>query len=65
MCVCYFIDILASMPESDPVTGEWRGLHNDGLYDHSSSQSTIPVIKPRGIRWARQVARVGDRRGGW
>jgi hypothetical protein len=65
LCFAYLIDIVTLIPESDPETAECRGLRNAEPYDHSSSQSTILVIKPREIRWARQVARVGDRRGAY
>jgi hypothetical protein len=48
-------------PKRDEVTGEWRRLHNEELYDIYSSPN-IPVIKSRRMRWAGHVARVGDRR---
>jgi hypothetical protein len=47
---------------SDEVTGEWRRLHNDKLYDVYSSPDIIRVIKSRRMRWAGHVARMGDRR---
>jgi hypothetical protein len=31
-------------PKGDEVTGEWRRLHNEGLYD-LYSPNIIPVIK--------------------
>jgi hypothetical protein len=49
-------------PKRDGVTGEWRRLHNeelDGLY---SSPKFLPVIKPRIMKWAWYVARMGDGR---
>jgi hypothetical protein len=49
----------------EEVTGEWRGLHNEELYDLYSSPNIVVVIKPRRIRWACHVARVGDRRGAY
>jgi hypothetical protein len=47
----------------DEVTGKWRRLHNEELYDLYSSPNIIRVIKSRRMRWAGHVARVGDRRG--
>jgi hypothetical protein len=44
-------------PKRDEVTGEWRRLHNKEL----SSPSIIRVIKPRRLRWAGHVARMGER----
>jgi len=49
--------------KGDEVRGEWRNLHNgelDGLY---CSPSIVPAIKPRRMRWAGHVARLGKRRG--
>jgi len=49
-------------PKRDGVTREWRNLHHeelDGLY---SSPNTVRVIKSRRMRWAGQVARMGERR---
>jgi hypothetical protein len=43
------------------ITGEWRRLHNNGLYDLYSSTNIIQVIKPR-MRWAEHVAPTGGRR---
>ena len=48
-------------PKRDEVTGEWRRLHKEELYDLDSSPNIIRVIKSI-MRWARHVARVGDRR---
>ena len=36
----------------DEVTGEWRRLHSEKLYDTSSSPNIILVIKSRTIRLA-------------
>jgi len=44
------------------VTRELRRLHNDELYDLYCSPNIIRVIKSRRMRWAGNVARMGDRR---
>ena len=49
-------------PKRDEVTGEWRKLHNKDLNDLHSSPSIFRVIKSRKMRWAKHVARIGDRR---
>jgi hypothetical protein len=49
----------------DEVTAEWRRLHNEELYDLYSSRDIIRVIKPRRMRWAGHVARMGNRRGSY
>jgi hypothetical protein len=36
----------------DEVTGEWRKLHNEKLYDLYLSPTIMWVIKSRGTRWA-------------
>jgi hypothetical protein len=47
-------------PKRDEVTGEWRRLHSEELYDFHSSPNIIQVIKSRRLRWARHVARMGE-----
>ena len=50
-------------PTTDELIGKWRKLHNEELNDLYSSPNTIWVIKPRIMRWAGHVARMGERRG--
>jgi hypothetical protein len=49
-------------PRRDEVTGEWRKLHNEELHDIYSSPSIIRIMKLRRMRWAGQVARIGEKR---
>jgi len=49
-------------PTRDEVTREWRKLHEE-LNDPYSSPNIVRVIKSRRMRWARHVARTGERRG--
>ena len=49
--------------KKEEVTGEWRRLHNDELYDLYSPPNIIRVIKSRRMRLAGHVASMGDRRG--
>jgi len=50
-------------PRRGGVTGEWRRLHNEELNDLCSSPNIVRVIKPRTMRWAGHVARMGEERG--
>jgi hypothetical protein len=50
-------------PRRDEVTEEWRRLHNEELNDLYCSPNIVRVIKWRRIRWAGQVARMGEERG--
>ena len=47
------------------LTGEWRRLHNEELNDLYSSPNIVRVIKSRRMRWAEDVARMGEERGGY
>jgi hypothetical protein len=43
--------------------GSWRKLHNDELHSLYSSPHIVRVIKSLKMRWAGQVARMGEGRG--
>jgi hypothetical protein len=43
--------------------GSWRKLHNDKLHDLYSSPNIVGMIKSRRMRWAGQVALMGEGRG--
>jgi hypothetical protein len=49
-------------PKRDEVTGEWRQLHRGELHNFYSSPDIIRQIKSRRMRWAGQVARMGEGR---
>ena len=49
-------------PRRDEVTEEWRRLHNEELNDLYPSHNIVRVIKSRRMRWAGNVARMGERR---
>jgi hypothetical protein len=42
--------------------GSWRKLHNNELYNLYSSPSIVRMNNSRRMRWARHVARMGERR---
>jgi hypothetical protein len=46
----------------DEVTGGWRKLHNEELYDLYFLPNIVRVVKSRRMRWARYVARMGQER---
>jgi hypothetical protein len=46
----------------DGVMGGWRKLHNEELHNLYSSPSIIRIIKSRRMRWAGNVARMGEKR---
>jgi hypothetical protein len=52
-------------PKRDEVTGEWRRLNKEELYDLYSSPNIIRMIKSRRMRRARHVARMEERRGAY
>jgi hypothetical protein len=49
----------------DEVTGGRRKLHDEELHGSYSSPSIVRVIKPRRMRWAGHVARMGEVRGAY
>jgi hypothetical protein len=44
------------------VTGDWRKLHNEKLYDVYSSPRIIRIVKSRWMKCAGHVARMGAKR---
>ena len=51
-------------PKRDEVTGEWTKLHNEELNVLYCSPNIVRVIKSRRMRWAGNVARMVEKRGG-
>jgi hypothetical protein len=49
-------------PRRDEVTGEWRKLHNEQLNYLYALPNTARVVKSRRMRWAGNVARMGEGR---
>jgi hypothetical protein len=49
--------------KSEEVTGEWRRLHNEELYDVYFSTKIFRVIKSSRINWVGHVARMGCEQG--
>jgi hypothetical protein len=49
-------------PKRDEVTGDWRRLHNEEFNDLYSLPNIIRLIKPRRMRWAWHVARMGTKK---
>jgi hypothetical protein len=47
-------------PKRDEAAGEWRRLHNEELNDLYSPPNIVRVIKSRRMRWAGNIARVGE-----
>jgi hypothetical protein len=50
-------------PKSYELRGEWRNPHNEELNDLYCSPAIVRVIKSRTMRWAWNVARMGEERG--
>ena len=50
-------------PKRDEVTGKWRKLHSEELYDLYTSPNIVRVIKSRRMSWAGHLARMVDKRG--
>ena len=50
-------------PKRYEVTGEWRRLHNEELYNLYSSPDNIRAIKSRKMRWVGHVACMGAKSG--
>ena len=48
-------------PKRDEVTGEWRKLHKEELYERYCSPHFIRALKSRKMRWAGHVVRMGER----
>jgi hypothetical protein len=48
-------------PKRVELTGWGRKLHNEELRDLYSSPSIIRIIKPRRMRWAGHIVRMGKR----
>jgi hypothetical protein len=49
-------------PKRDGVTGDWRKLHSEELHNLYFSPNIIRMIKSRRMRWAGNVARMGEMR---
>jgi hypothetical protein len=47
---------------SEDVPEGWRKLNHEKLHNSYSSLNIIPMIKPRRVRWAGHVARMGVKR---
>jgi hypothetical protein len=54
-----------SGPKRDEVTRKWRKFHSKELHNMYTSLNIIRQIKPRRMRWAGHVARVGEEKSWW
>jgi hypothetical protein len=52
-------------PKRDELTGDWKRLYKEELYDLYCSRNIIRAIKLRRMRWAGLVACMGNRRGAY
>jgi hypothetical protein len=52
-------------PKRDEITGVWRKLHNEELYDLYSSPNIVRVINSRIMRWGWHAARMEEKRGAY
>jgi hypothetical protein len=46
-------------PKREEVSGDWRRLNNEELYNLFTSQNIIRVMNSRRMRWAGYVAYMG------
>jgi hypothetical protein len=49
-------------PKREEVTGDWRKMHNEELYDWYCSPNIIRVIMSWRMRSAGHVARMGEKK---
>jgi hypothetical protein len=61
---CIGLRVLRRMfgPKREEVAGGWRRLHNEELDNLFASPIITRVIKSRRMRWAKNVARMGEMR---
>jgi hypothetical protein len=50
------------VPKREEVAGGWRRLHNEELHNLYASPYIIRMIKVKRMRWAGNVARMGEMR---
>jgi len=50
-------------PKRNEVTGEWRKLNNEGLYDLHCSPNIIRMIELQKMKQSERVTCIGYRRG--
>jgi hypothetical protein len=49
-------------PKRNEMTGGWRKLYNEELHNLYCSPNIIRMITPRRMRWAENLARMGEKR---